>query len=49
MQAAAGTPIATVQKLLGHASVSTTMTHYIHAEDSAARESVNKLAVDKWL
>jgi integrase len=37
MQAAAGTPIATVQKLLGHASVQTTMTHYMAMNHLAHR------------
>jgi integrase len=48
-QASSGTPIATVQKLLSHSSVDTTMKYYISTPDSAAKKSVNALHVAKWL
>lgn len=45
----AGTPIATVQEMLSHSSIQTTMKHYITTGDTAARRGVNKLGVKDWL
>lgn len=49
LQVSAGTPVPVVQKLLSHASIDTTMAHYVNVPDELARKSVNTLKVQEWL
>ncbi len=40
----AGTPLPTVQKIMGHADIKTTLEHYDWVSDDDLREALNKVA-----
>jgi len=48
-QADAGVSIKTVQEMYQHASVETTLRHYIRTNDTEKRRGVNSLAIEEWL
>jgi len=49
LQAEAGTPLHTVQRLMHHSKIETTMKSYVAAGDREAIEAVDKLKIDEWL
>lgn len=49
LQADAGVPIKALQEMYNHASIETTMKHYIKTDESEKRNGVNKLRVMDWL